>query len=122
VIVGLGLDLVAVARVDRLLSRHGERFLGRCFEPGELRRPTDPEHVAGVLAAKEAAFKALGPGRDAGIRWRDLVVSLPEEGGSPRLRLAGRAEALAARRGVTGTWLSITHHGGFAAAVVVLEA
>lgn len=120
-IVGVGLDLIAVKRVEHLLARYGERFLRRCFVAGELSRPSDAEHLAGLLAAKEAAFKALLGPADAGIRWNDLTV-VKAEGGRPELRLRGRALEHAARLGIGSTHLSITHQGGYAAAVVILEA
>lgn len=120
-IAGLGLDVVAVDRAARLLERHRDRFLARCFAPGELLRPRDPQHVAGLLAAKEAAFKALGCGWGAGVGWRDAVVARASEG-APRLVLRGAAAARAAAIGAHAAHLSITHAGGVAVAVVVLEA
>jgi len=121
VIVGVGLDLVEVTRVTRMLSRHGRRLLDRCFAPGEVARPQDPEHVAGLLAAKEAAFKALGSGWGGGIGWRDPVVERSDSE-RPRLVFAGTAAARAATLGVHRTHLSITHAGSVAVAVVILEA
>jgi len=119
-IVGLGLDLVRVERATAMLARHGERFLSRCFAPGEVVRPRDGEHVAGLLAAKEAAFKALGTGWDMGVGWRDVAVSRAASG-APRLTLTGGAAARAAALGVRAAHLSITHDAGLAAAVVILE-
>lgn len=119
-IVGLGLDLVEVRRVGRMLSRHGRRFLDRCFAPGEVARPGDAEHVAGLLAAKEAAFKALGSGWGGGVGWRDPVVERGDTG-SPRLVLAGNAAARATELGTRTIHLSITHTAGVAVAVVILE-
>lgn len=120
-IVGLGLDLVAVERVERLLDRHGDRFLRRCFGSGEVLRPGDPEHLAGLLAAKEAAYKALGASRGAGIGWRDMVVRHGPDGGAPEMTFHGPALRRAAGLGVERGHLSVTHHGGLAAAVVILE-
>ena len=120
-IAGLGLDLVEVRRVAQLLSRHGDRFLDRCFAPGEVARPEDAEHLAGLLAAKEAAFKALGTGLSSGVGWRDPVVEHTDTG-SPRLVFAGRAAARAAALGVRTAHLSVTHMAGVAVAVVILEA
>ncbi len=119
-IVGIGLDLVDVARAGALLARHRERFLERCFAPGEAARPSDPEHLAGLLAAKEAAFKALGCGWGDGVGWRDPVVRRSPSG-TPLLELSGGAAVRAAALGVRTTHLSITHAGGVAVAVVILE-
>jgi holo-[acyl-carrier protein] synthase len=121
VIVGVGLDLVEVSRVTRMLSRHGRRLLDRCFAPGEVTRPQDPQHIAGLLAAKEAAFKALGSGWGAGVGWRDPVVERSDTG-TPRLVLAGNAATRGSTLGVRSVHLSITHTAGVAVAVVILEA
>ncbi len=121
-IVGIGIDLVEVRRVRRLLERHGERFLERCFSAEETRRPQDPEHLAGLLAAKEAAFKALSSPPGNGMGWKAFQVLRQAPSGAPRLVLRGRAEEHAVHLGVVHTHLSITHHGGMAAAVVILEA
>jgi holo-[acyl-carrier protein] synthase len=120
VIAGIGLDLVDVGRAAALLAGHGDRFLARCFGPGEVTRPADAEHLAGLLAAKEAAFKALGCGWGDGVGWRDAVVERSAEG-APRLALKGNAAALAGALGVRRAHLSITHTGGVAVAVVILE-
>lgn len=119
-IVGLGIDAVGVERVARLLDRHGERLVARCFEPGEVRRLRDPQHVAGLLAAKEATFKALGTGWSDGVGWRDVVV-VREPNGQPALRLEGAAAERAAALGADRLHVSITHDGGLAVAVVILE-
>ncbi|MCG6964614.1 MAG: holo-ACP synthase [Acidobacteria bacterium] len=119
-IIGVGLDLIAVERIDRLLARHGDRFLSRCFSSDELVRPSDPEHLAGLLAAKEAAFKALLVPATSGIGWKDIAVIRGRDG-LPRLRFQGRAQEQGARLGINVSHVSITHHGGFAAAVVILE-
>ena len=119
-IAGVGLDLVEVRRVEQLLDRHGQRFLQRCFCPGEVRRPGDAEHLAGLLAAKEAAYKALPLRRGDGAGWRSFRV-LASTSGPPRLELLGTARRRAAEIGIVHIHLSITHHGGMAAAVVILE-
>ncbi len=118
-IVGVGIDVVPVARAAAILARHGSRFLARCFAEGELRRPGG-EHLAGLLAAKEATFKALGTGWGEGVGWRDVVV-VAAASGAPGLLLAGGAAAKAAALGVARTHLSIAHDGGVAVAVVILE-
>lgn len=128
-IIGIGLDLVELARMERTLRRFGGHFLDRIMDEEERRAvPGDPAlpssgtiaHVAARFAAKEAAVKALGTGFAEGIGPRDVTVrSLPS--GKPELALFGaalhRAEALGARR-----WhLTLTHTRDNAAAVVILE-
>ncbi|MFW6050535.1 MAG: holo-ACP synthase [Myxococcota bacterium] len=122
-IVGVGLDLCEVARVRRILERRGRDFMDRVLTPDErayCERRRDPAvPFAGRFAAKEATIKALAAPK--GLRWHDMVVE-PAEGVPPRLALHGVAEAAATRMGVVRTHLTITHDGGLAAAVVILEA
>lgn len=125
-IVGIGLDQVEIARVARMIERHGARALDRLFTEGEQAyaavRGEPARHLAARFAAKEAGYKALQG--DAGARaigWRDIeVVSAPD--GRPSLQLHGLAAAVAARLGVTRAWVSLTHDVHTAAAVVVVEA
>ena len=124
-ILGLGMDLVEVGRIARLLdgpAGRAERFLARCFTPAERAfceaRRDRASGYAARFAAKEAAVKALGAPR--GVGWQDLEVRRAE-GRAPSLALSGRAEAAARRLGVARSHLTITHDGGVAAAVVVLE-
>ena len=125
-IVGFGLDVVEVARLERLLSgpasrARAERFLERCFTAGEraycdARRDRATRYAA-RFAAKEAVVKALGA--PAGVRWTDIEVWRAE--GAPAVRLGGAAERAARDLGVDAVHLTLTHDGGVAAAAVVLE-
>ena len=117
---GVGLDVVAVARLAAALERFGERFLARCFGERELARPADPQHLAGAFAAKEAALKALGTGWAQGIGFRHLYLTR-DPLGKPGLELLGPAAARAAALGVRQVHVSITHTRELAAAVVILE-
>lgn len=123
-VVGLGIDLVAVGRIKRLRERHGDRFLTRIYTAGEvaacLGRKSPDEGLAARFAAKEAALKALGTGVAHGVGWRDVeVVSSPE--GRPGVAFHGRALTEVEGLGVTRSLLSLTHDGAYAGAVVVLE-
>jgi holo-[acyl-carrier protein] synthase len=126
VIVGLGVDLVEIARVRRLLEARGDRALARLFTEGERAyadyRADPSRHLAARIAVKEAAFKALA-GNDLarGIGWRELEVFTRSDGG-PVLRLHDRAERRATELGVTRTLVTISHTDTMAVAVVVLEA
>lgn len=124
-IAGVGMDLVDIARVDRLLDAKGERALRRLFTSDEveyaLGRALPAQHLAARLAAKEAAFKALaGNSLARTIGWREIEVIRSEHG--PTLALHGRAADRAAELGVTTIWVSLTHSATTAGAVVVLEA
>jgi holo-[acyl-carrier protein] synthase len=122
VILGVGLDIVPIARVAALLSRHGERAAHRLFSVGERAdcdgRAEPAQHYAARFAAKEAVLKALGV--PPGLRWVEIEVRTANTG-RPVLVLSGAAAAAAAERGVGAQHVSLTHAGGMAAAVVVLE-
>lgn len=123
-IAGIGIDLVDIARVDRLFESKGERALRRLFTAEEvayaLSRPLPAQHLAARLAAKEAAFKALAGNTLArGIGWREIEVVRGEV--RPTLALHGRAAERAAELGVTTIWVSLTHTATTAGAMVVLE-
>src|SRR3954469_21303218 len=93
-ILGIGSDIVDVRRIEQVIERHGERFLGRIFTDTERakaeRRTRKFETYAKRFAAKEACAKALGTGLRAGVFWRDMgVVNLLS--GRPTMRLTGGA-------------------------------
>ncbi|MFG0304709.1 MAG: holo-ACP synthase [Phycisphaerales bacterium JB040] len=124
-IVGHGVDLVEVARIERMLGEQGERFLQRCFTHGE-RAYADTsskrraEHLAARFAAKEAALKALGTGWSEGIGWTDIEVAR-DEAGCPSLVVTGRAGEIAARQGVLTWHVSLSHTETHAMASVIAE-
>lgn len=122
-ILGLGIDVVDLARIRGLYERHGERFTTRICRPGEIQpRQGDAliEHLGGLFAAKEAALKALGTGWAEGLSLR-MVEVVKKPGGAPELRLHDAALARAETLGVRRLLLSISHERTFAAAVAVLE-
>jgi holo-[acyl-carrier protein] synthase len=121
-ILGLGIDVCSVARIDSVLERWGDAFWNRILnehERSSLAARRDRATVlAGRFAAKEAAAKAMAGGR--GVGWHHLEVrGQPKR--PPQLVLLGPAKELAERAGVQSVLLSITHDAGVAAAVVVME-
>jgi holo-[acyl-carrier protein] synthase len=121
-ILGIGTDLLDVARMERELSEK-TGFREELFTPAEIaycegkRYPA--RHFAARFAAKEALFKALSGGAPPGL-WREAEV-LRAEGAPPRLVLHGRILEAAGRLGVKKALVSLTHTDGLAAASVVLE-
>lgn len=123
-ILGLGSDLVAIARVERAWARHGQAFPDRILTAIEQEEGTHRGYgahfLAGRFAAKEAAAKALGTGLAEGVRLGDLEV-VPSSRGVPALAFHGTAAEQATELGVLRSHLTISHDGGFALATVLLE-
>jgi holo-[acyl-carrier protein] synthase len=128
-ILGIGSDLVDIRRIERVVARHGERFLGRIFTETERaraeRRADRVATYAKRFAAKEACAKALGTGLRRGVFWRDMgVVNLAS--GRPTMRLTGGA--LSRLREITPEGfdaridLTITDEGELAQALVIISA
>jgi holo-[acyl-carrier protein] synthase len=123
-VLGVGTDLMEIARIDHSIHRFGERFLQRVFTEREIqycqRKKNAAESFAARFAAKEAGAKALGTGISHGVSWLELEVTR-ERSGRPTLQLSGRAAQRAQRLGVTGISLSLTHSRDLTMAVVVME-
>jgi holo-[acyl-carrier protein] synthase len=114
----VGIDLLAIARVQRVLERHDGRFLRRVYTPEEVAFCRGRvNELAARFAAKEAVMKALGTGI-RGVAWREIEI-LPDRRGKPLVYLYGRALARAEKIGLRGLDVSLTHEGGFAVAAVV---
>jgi holo-[acyl-carrier protein] synthase len=123
-ILGLGIDIVSVSRIQEMLEKHGGRAMTRLYTEIEReycdRLPHPALHYAARFAAKEAFVKALGTGFSAGVRWRDIGV-VNDAKGKPELRLEGTAFEHMRSLGATRTLVSLTHDPSHAAAVVILE-
>lgn len=123
-IVGSGIDLVEIERIQRSMDRFGQRFLDRVYTAAEqaycLRKRKAAESFAARFAAKEAGAKALGTGITHGVSWLEIEVARAP-GGRPTLQFHGRAAEFAARLGVQRAALSITHTTALAMASVMLE-
>jgi holo-[acyl-carrier protein] synthase len=123
-IIGSGIDLVEIERIQASINRYGQRFLKRVYTAAEqaycLRKRKAAESFAARFAAKEAGAKALGTGISFGVNWLEIEV-VRELSGRPTLKFHGRAAEIAQRLGVARAALSITHTGSLAMASVVLE-
>ena len=120
-IIGIGIDVAEIERFGESLART-PALAGRLFTDAELYLPSGERRgiasLAARFAAKEAVAKALGaPG---GMRWTDAEV-VSEDSGRPRLAVTGTVAARAARLGVRGWHISLSHDAGIASAVVVAE-
>lgn len=123
-IIGIGIDLVEVQRMEKILASQHTHFLERVFTPEERTycdgKPHKAQHYAARFAAKEALMKALGTGWTAGITWAEIEVRR-DAMGKPYLTLHGETARAAEERGVRQIHLSLTHTNCCAAAEVLLS-
>jgi holo-[acyl-carrier protein] synthase len=123
-IVGTGIDIAEVPRIEASIARFGDRFLRRIFTEAEIRycdsKANRIERYAARFAAKEAAMKAIGTGWNHGVTWRDIEVCR-HPGGRPTIAFHGKAAEFAAKLGAVHVALSLSHTKEYAIAQVILE-
>src|SRR5512136_2543028 len=118
-ILGLGIDIIEVARIQASHEKFGERFLNRLLHPNEIgyclsyRKPAP--FLAARFAAKEAISKAFGTGIGAQLGWQDLEVGR-KESGEPYTILHGAGARLLLERHGRIVHLSLSHTARYAAA------
>ncbi len=123
-IIGTGIDLVAIARVEGALKKFGERFLTRVFTDSEVAYAQSMKfparHLAARFAAKEAVSKALRTGIGSACGWKDIEIFRMDTD-LPRAILHGAGKETASGLGVRRIHISLTHTKTHAAAVAILE-
>jgi len=123
-VLGIGVDLVECARIQRSIDRFGDKFLHRVFTDGEiaysLSMKFPARHLAARFAAKEAFSKAFGTGIGKAMGWRDIDVQ-KKPSGEPFVVLSGHAKELADRRAVRAVWITLSHTEDHAMAEIVIE-
>ena len=121
---GLGMDLCEISRIEQTIARN-ERFLQRWYTQEEqdyilARGNAGAQSAAAFFAAKEAFLKAVGTGIGRGIALTEIAVR-HDELGAPYYQLTGAAKEKLQQMGAQRAWLSLSHEGGMAAAVCVIE-
>ena len=123
-IVGIGTDVVSIARIQGVLDRHGERFVNRVLTPDERTRfaktKAKASHLAKRWAAKEAFAKAIGTGIHAPFTWQSISVGRDPRG-KPLVIPGTEMAAHLRKMGVVSSHVSLTDDAGVAIAFVVLE-
>jgi len=131
-IIGTGTDLIDIRRIEKVLERHGTRFINRCFAEEEIakaeRRRSAGTHIATYakrFAAKEACSKALGTGFNHGVFMKDIAV-INDQNGKPELRLSNgafdRLNSLIPKGMTAKLHLTLTDEPPMAEAMVIIEA
>lgn len=123
-ILGVGIDIIEVARVAGSVERFGERFYKRILLPDEiaycLSHKAPAPFIAARFAAKEAISKAFGTGIGAQLGWHDMEVRRKETG-EPFVVLHGGGLKLLEARGGRVVLISLSHTQNYATAVAILE-
>ena len=123
-ILGTGIDIIEVARVQGSLDRFGERFVNRLLLPAEIAycqlHKLPGQFVAARFAAKEAISKAFGTGIGSQLGWHDMEIG-KKESGEPFVVLHGNGEKLFRARRAKRLLISLSHTANYAAATAVLE-
>lgn len=124
-IIGIGVDIVDIDRIEHSLLEHGTRFRNRIFTAGEITyceaHLRSGERYAARFAAKEATRKAFGAVASiTRLSWQDVEIVSSNEG-APHLHLHGATADLARKLGVVRSHVSLSHATSQAIAMVVLE-
>ena len=123
-ILGTGLDLIEIARIEASFQQFGERFAKRILHPDELAYCLNYPHPAPFLAArfaaKEAISKAFGTGIGSQLGWQDMEIER-KDSGEPFVTLHDGGKKLFASRGARMIHISLSHTETYAAATAILE-
>ncbi len=123
-IIGCGIDLVKIERIEKIIKKWGNNFIFRIFTPlerdyCEKKKDNKFQSYAGKFAAKEALLKALGLGlREA--NWKEIEIK-NDELGQPIMGTSGKLKNIASTKGVSKYFISISHTKEYAVAQVILE-
>jgi len=112
----IGTDIVQIDRIERSLTKFGDKFKERFLHPKEIDLVQKTASIAGFWAAKEAISKALGCGIGGELSFHDIVIA-KDSRGAPSFTLTPKAQE---RHNIKTSSLSISHDGGFAIAVAVI--
>ncbi len=113
----VGTDIIRIERIKKLIDRYGDTFKQRYLANEEITMAKKVETLAGLWAAKEAISKALGCGIGAQLAFHDIVIAKDDKG-APYFRLTKEAQKVFK---ITSSSISISHDGGFAIAIAVVD-
>jgi holo-[acyl-carrier protein] synthase len=121
-IIGIGVDLVHIPRIQKLLDQYGLKFLKKVFSEEEieyaLKRKNSAFHLASSFASKEAFFKATGG--YSPFSFKEIVLKRNSQTGSPFLELSGKAKEVFQKRGGKKIHLALTHENEYTIGIVII--
>lgn len=122
-ILGIGVDLVDVSRIEGIIYRWNQRFLKRIFTDAEIRycnnKKNPAQRFATRFAAKEAFIKALFPKNQEGVNYHDIEID--QMNNRPVVNLYGSVKQSATDMGVNRIHVMLSHDGNYGIANVILE-
>jgi len=123
-IIGCGIDLVKIERIEKIIKKWGDNFTSRVFtllerEYCEKKKGNKYQSYAGRFAAKEALLKSLGLGL-RGVNWKEIEIENNELGQSI-IETSGKLKKIASEKGVSKYFITISHTKDYAIAQVILE-
>ncbi|WP_309497639.1 holo-ACP synthase [Sulfurovum sp.] len=113
----IGTDIIQISRIESSLNKFGDKFKMKFLNSDEMALASKVESIAGFWAAKEAISKALGCGIGSGLAFHDIILNKNSRG-APGFKLTDEAQKI---HQIKSSSLSISHDGGFAIAVVVID-
>ena len=122
-IIGCGIDLVEISRIEKIIKRWGDSFTSKIFTSWEKsyceKRNNKYQSYAGKFAAKEALLKALGLGL-RGVNWKEIEIK-NDKLGQPIIETSGKLKIIASQKRIHKCFITISHAKDYAIAQVVLE-
>ncbi len=122
-IIGNGIDIVEIGRIQRAIQRWGKEFSTRVFTTEEITysqaKKFSSQHLAVRFAAKEATIKAFSSAGVRFVRWKDIEI-LNDNSGKPQVKLHGYYKRLQRERRINDVLLSMSHAKDYALASVIL--
>ena len=120
-VLGLGIDIIEIARVKKSIDNFGDKFLNKVFTDGEVEYCNSKfnkyQHYAARFAAKEAVYKALASGWKEGLRWKDIEIQ-NDDSGMPSIKPSGKLNSFLSNN--TQLRISFSHSDNYVTAVAII--
>ena len=120
-VLGLGIDIIEIARIKKSIDNYGDKFLDKVFTDEEIKYCNSKfnkfQHYAARFAAKEAVYKALASGWQEGLRWKDIEIQ-NDNSGMPSIKPSGKLKTFLSEN--TQLRISISHSYNYVTSVAII--